>query len=519
MPRLVHRRRRVQVEGRARRLTTRANLRFAFATLVGATLEYVYLVHVNPPAASLDEDLPLVFGVIAVLVAISAADGVLHLRHLLRPVEAWLTEDRPATAEDRERVLRLPWNMVTRSYLHWVLAAVLFALLMAGLGSTRLATARVVLAMLVGGLITCALGYLLIEQTLRPLREKALTGVAPSRARRLSITMRLLLGWLVGSALPVCGILLVLVGPRDVSGNFRVSVAFLCLDALVGGGLLLWATAGSVAEPLEDLHDALGEVAEGDLDVAVPVNDGGEIGNLQAGFNEMVAGLRERQHLEDLFGRHVGEEVARIALQEQAGLSAQIKVASALFVDLIASTQLATDLAPVEMVATLNALFDATVRVVTGNGGWVNKFEGDGALCVFGAPADQPDHADLALRSARQLHAEVAALREAFPHLDVGIGVSSGRVVAGNVGAEERYEYTVLGDPVNEAARLTDEAKRVPARVMAGGASLALASADEKARWVSCGELALRGREQPSECFVPAATAEAGAGRVRAQQR
>ena len=89
MPRLVHRRRRVQVEGRARRLTTRANLRFAFATLVGATLEYVYLVHVNPPAASLDEDLPLVFGVIAVLVAISAADGVLHLRHLLRPVEAW----------------------------------------------------------------------------------------------------------------------------------------------------------------------------------------------------------------------------------------------------------------------------------------------------------------------------------------------------------------------------------------------------------------------------------------------
>ena len=310
-----------------------------------------------------------------------------------------------------------------------------------------------------------------------------------------------------------------LVGPRDVSGNFRVSVAFLCLVVLVGGGLLLWATAGSVAEPLEDLHDALGEVAEGDLDVAVPVNDGGEIGNLQAGFNEMVAGLRERQHLEDLFGRHVGEEVARIALQEQAGLSAQIKVASALFVDLIASTQLATDLAPVEMVATLNALFDATVRVVTGNGGWVNKFEGDGALCVFGAPADQPDHADLALRSARQLHAEVAELREAFPHLDVGIGVSSGRVVAGNVGAEERYEYTVLGDPVNEAARLTDEAKRVPARVMAGGASLALASADEKARWVSCGELALRGREQPSECFVPAATAEAGPGRVRAQQR
>ncbi len=503
MTRLVPRRRRVAVEGRGRRLTVRANIRFAIATIFGAAMEYVYLVRVNPPAASIADELPIVLAVIAIVGAIAAVDGMVHMRHLLRPVEAWLTEDREATPLEREQVLRLPWNMVTRSYLHWVLAAATFAVVMAGLGSSRVAIGRVVLALLVGGVITCALGYLLIEQELRPLTARALSGVPPRRTRRFSLTIRLLLGWAVGSALPVLGILLVLVGPRDVSGNFRISVTFLCLVVLVAGGLLMWVTAGSVAEPLEDLREALDEVGEGDLDVTVAVNDGGEIGNVQAGFNQMVAGLRERRHLEDLFGRHVGAEVARLALQEQAGLSAQIKGASAMFVDVIASTRLAAELPPVELLAMLNSLFDATVRVVTGNGGWVNKFEGDGALCIFGAPAEQADHADRALRAARELHAEVAALGVTWPALDVGIGISSGRVVAGNVGAEERYEYTVIGDPVNEAARLTDEAKRVPARVMASGSTMAGASAAERARWEHWGELVLRGRERPSRGYVP----------------
>lgn len=386
-----------------------------------------------------------------------------------------------------------------------MLAAVAFAVVMASLGSPRLAIGRVVLALLVGGVITCALGYLLIEQELRPLTARALSGVPPSRTRRLSLTIRLLLGWAVGSALPVLGILLVLVGPRDVSGNYRLSVTFLCLVVLVVGGLLTWAAAGSVAEPLEDLRDALDEVGDGDLDVTVAVNDGGEIGELQAEFNQMVSGLRERQHLEDLFGRHVGVEVARYALSQQAGLSAQIKHASALFVDLIASTRLATELPPVEMLAMLNSLFDVTVRVVTEHGGWVNKFEGDGALCIFGAPADQPDHADRALRAARELRTEVATLAEDWPRLDAGIGVSSGRVVAGNVGAEERYEYTVLGDPVNEAARLTDEAKRTPGRLLAGGATVAAASEGERAHWAHVGALVLRGREHPSEAYALAA--------------
>ena len=154
------------------------------------------------------------------------------------------------------------------------------------------------------------------------------------------------------------------------------------------------------------------------------------------------------------------------------------------------------------MVRTLNAYFDAVVRVVSAEGGWVNKFEGDGALCVFGAPATQPDHAARALRSARALHLEIEMLAPAFPGLDAAIGVSSGVLVAGNVGTEQRYEYTLIGRPVNEAARLTDLAKGRPGRVLAGQGATDRAG-DEMGRWVSAGTVALRGQSTPVAIYEP----------------
>src|SRR5207244_12623245 len=143
-----------------------------------------------------------------------------------------------------------------------------------------------------------------------------------------------------------------------------------------------------------------------------------------------------------------------------SGLNSEQRTATAMFVDLVGSTALAEVLSPSEVVETLNTFFDAVTAAVGAEGGWVNKFQGDGALCVFGAPAVQPDHAARALRAARRLHTELAEVGAAHPGLDAGIGVSSGQVVAGNVGTESRYEYTVLGGPVNEAARLSDVAKQ-----------------------------------------------------------
>jgi adenylate cyclase len=140
--------------------------------------------------------------------------------------------------------------------------------------------------------------------------------------------------------------------------------------------------------------------------------------------------------------------------------------------------------------------------VVSAEGGWVNKFEGDGALCVFGAPAMQPDHAARALRAARGLRTELAMLASAYPGLDAAVGVSSGVLVAGNVGTEQRYEYTLIGRPVNEAARLTDLAKGRPGRVLAGQGATERAG-DESSKWASLGTVALRGHSAPVAIFEP----------------
>jgi adenylate cyclase len=148
----------------------------------------------------------------------------------------------------------------------------------------------------------------------------------------------------------------------------------------------------------------------------------------------------------------------------------------------------------------LNEFFCIVVAAVGEHGGFVNKFEGDAALCVFGAPLEREDAAGDALAAARDLRRRLEA---ELPHVDVGIGVSWGTAVAGNIGAAERFEYTVIGDPVNEAARLTELAKGRPGRILASGAALANARDGEVDHWTVDGEETLRGRGEPTELAVP----------------
>jgi adenylate cyclase len=125
----------------------------------------------------------------------------------------------------------------------------------------------------------------------------------------------------------------------------------------------------------------------------------------------------------------------------------------------------------------------------------VNKFEGDGALCVFGAPVRLEDPAGSALAAARSLRDR---LMVELPEVDFGVTASAGECVAGNVGAAERFEYTVIGDPVNEAARLCELAKQMPERVVASDAALDRAQGPERAAWTLGEETVLRGREEPT---------------------
>jgi adenylate cyclase len=418
-----------------------------------------------------------------------------------RPAREWLREDRVPTPEERRLVLRAPRSIVFVHAVLWSLAVVVFGVLNATYSGEL--GQRVALTILFGGLVTCAVVYLVSERQLRGLAARALAGGGDERRLAPGIETRTFLAWVLGTAVPIVGLGLValstLVEEDFTADKLAVTVLVLAGVGLVTGLAVTMLSARAVADPVVSVRQALRRVEEGDLDVEVPVYDGSEVGQLQAGFNRMVDGLRERERIRDLFGRQVGKDVARAALAEDVELGGELREVATLFADVVRSTELAARRPPSEVVEVLNSFFALAVEVVDEHGGWVNKFEGDAVLAVFGAPARLDDAATKALAAARELADRLPA---EVPGLQVAIGVSAGEVVAGNVGEERRYEYTVIGDPVNEAARLTELAKE-QGGVLASAAALERASPEEVARWRLDGTVRLRGRDEETRLAVP----------------
>jgi adenylate cyclase len=472
------------------------------ANVIAGLVVLFYLVLTLPSAEGEDPglwgDLPL----FAVYMTVLSVLGH-RLGRRMQAEGAWLIEDRPPTEAERAAHLQRPWQLAMFFVRWWAVAAVVSGLLNRVTEHALASNIKVFVAVLLGGLTTGAIVYLLSERALRPVWVKALAGQVPDRPRGLATDARIVMAWALGAGIPLVFIALIPVAWNDDRqiASWPVGVVFMAVGGLVAGAVVVTAVARSLAEPLASVRDGLARVQGGDLDVELTVDDAGEIGRLQGGFNEMVAGLRERERLHDLFGRHVGAEVAQRALETGVEMGGEVRDVSVLFVDLIGSTGLAERQTPAEVVSLLNRFFDAVVRHTTTEGGWVNKFEGDGALCVFGAPAAQAEHAAGALRAARALHDELAAAG-----LNAGIGVSSGEVVAGNVGAEHRFEYTVIGRPVNEAARLTDAAKRDVRRVLASETTVRQAGTEAE-HWSAGGALELRGVSEPVAVAAPVAGA------------
>jgi len=441
--------------------------------------------------------------IVAIYLPLAVLLAVWSFSRLVKRVTTWLFEERPPTAGEQRSTLALPWYLAAGSMLGWLGAAVIWSVITSATHHDAAYTVRVALSILLGGLTACGLTYLLVEWTIRPITARALAGHVPERMIAPGVRTKLLLSWAVGADVFLLMIGLSFVGRPADEPPSAASIWFIIVAGLAAGSLVLYVASRSLVSPLLELRRAVGRVQRGDVDIKLDVDDGGELGLLQAGFNQMVVGLRERRTLQDLFGRHVGEEVARQALEQgDVALGGERREVGVIFVDVIGSTSLAQSRPPEAVVDLLNQFFATVVQVVAAEGGWVNKFEGDGALCVFGAPVSQDDFAVRALRAARILRRELLGLAAANPELDAAIGVSAGSVVAGNIGDQRRYEYTVIGTPVNEAARLTDEAKHRLGRVLASEEAVSRGG-PEATSWQVSGELRLRGIGEPVLVYEP----------------
>ena len=427
------------------------------ANAVGATVAFVYLTFIAPPQPQPPHhEWVLYLGLAPAYFLAVVALGYLATKIILQPIEQWLIDDRPPSPEERRVVLGLPWRAALLTGMAWLAAGILFGAQTAT-HHPAVYVAGVVLGILLAGLTTTGITFLLVERALRPvfalaLAEDSLADL-PGGARNLGMAARLLVSWALGSGAALLAIAVAFLGRGDSRGDdLVVPVLFLIVAGLFAGFVLTAAAARSIADPVDRVRKAVQQVERGSLDEEVRVDDGGEIGFLQAGFNRMVAGLRERERIRDAFGTYVDREVAEHVLREGTNLAGEEVEVTAMFVDIRDFTAYAEQASAPEIVATVNRLFERVVPIIHRRGGHVDKFVGDGLLAVFGAPRRQPDHADQAFAAAIETQAAVAAEFEG--RLSIGVGLNSGSVVAGNVGGAGRLEFSVIGDPINVAARL-----------------------------------------------------------------
>ncbi len=482
------------------------------ADIIGALLVLGFLRYGLPPRDRIElQDLPalnlLVF--VTALIVLFGTGFSVSVR-LLLPVFRWqrrdglLTDTDPAATElARRRALRMPFYRTLISLCYWSVGGVVF--IMASWPVARHAAPVVAVATGLGATATAIIGYLQAERVLRPVAVAALRAGLPENVSTPGVIGRQMLTWALSTGVPLVAIVLTVVADKfallhPASDQLFGPILLLALTALVIGLASTLLVAMSIADPLRQLRWALGEVQRGNYNAHMQIYDASELGLLQAGFNDMVRDLSERQRLRDLFGRYVGEDVARRALERGTELGGQERDVAVLFVDLVGSTRLAATRPPSEVVNLLNEFFRVVVDTVGRHGGFVNKFQGDAALAIFGAPIEHPDACGGALAAARELHDELIPV---IGSAEFGIGVSAGRAIAGHIGAQARFEYTVIGDPVNEAARLTELAKLEEGHVLASSIAISGALDAEALCWNVAEIVSLRGRTAPTQLARP----------------
>jgi adenylate cyclase len=474
------------------------------ANLIGIAVA-VLLVTVAVPEPSVFTDAPgwLTFAVVPTLTAVALALGTYWITRRTTAALRWAIEEREPSPEDERNTFLAPWRVAVVDLILWAAGAAVTTTLYGVVDPAFIPRFLVVVSF--SGLLVATGSYLLAEFALRPVAALALQAGPPPRRLSSGLMGRTMTVWFLGSAVPIIGVALLaffqLVLRNLTDTEFAVGVLVVSCAALIFGFLLMWILSWLTATPVRVVRAALQRVEQGDLRGDLVVFDGTELGELQSGFNAMVGGLRERERVRDLFGKHVGREVALAAERERPTLGGEERHVAVLFIDIVGSTNLVTSRPAADIVGLLNSFFGIVVEEVDRHCGLVNKFEGDGALAIFGAPNHVDCPEDQALAAARCI---AARLRRQVTECEAGIGVAAGQAVAGNVGARERFEYTVIGQPVHEAARLCELAKSTPGLLLTTAGTVGGASETERARWVLGETVTLRGHDQATRLAAPA---------------
>jgi adenylate cyclase len=436
-------------------------------------------------------------------VTVVAAIGWVIVRsaRLARPVIEWLQVGKPDHgALDAWRCgVALPRQIVEdTSWQPFVIVAVPNAVFLTlRLDLPAYSGVIVFAGVLIAVAYAALLHFFASEQFLRPVIADMARRLPPDFAgTRAGVPLR----WKLLAALPLINVVTgVVVSGLSTDGTasleeLGLDVAVALLVSFTLSFELTLLVAKSVLGPVDDLIEATERVKRGGLDARVPLTSADEVGKLAGSFNEMMQGLAEREALREAFGSYVDPEVAERVLEEGELIEAQERDVTVMFVDIRDFTSLAERSSPDEIVALLTDFFELVVPLVKRHRGHANKFLGDGVLAVFGAPERVPDHAIRAVQAAADI---VEAVEDRLgDDLRIGVGINSGTVVVGSVGGGGRLEFTVVGDPVNVAARVETATRDTGDAVLLTEATRRLLP-DPEAVTDPRGEVPFKGKSEP----------------------
>ena len=341
------------------RIQTMVTVFMLTVNLVGVAVAAL-LVTVAFPEPSVFDDVPrwLTFAVAPAYAVAALAFGSWWITTRTVNDLRWAIDGRAPTRADQRNVFFTPWRIAVSQLLLWAVGTAAFTILY-GMYDTDFIP-RLGLGVGFCGVLVATSAYLFTEFALRPVAAQALAAGPPPHRLAPGIMGRTMTVWMLGSGVPLIGIGLTamfsLIMQNLTKTQLEVAILITSIASLVFGFFLMWILAWLTATPVRVVRSALKRVEDGDLDANLVVFDGTELGELQRGFNSMVDGLRERERVRDLFGRHVGREVAAAAELQRPTLGGEERHVAVIFVDVVGSTQFVSTLPPKDVVELLNRL-------------------------------------------------------------------------------------------------------------------------------------------------------------------
>jgi len=217
--------------------------------------------------------------------------------------------------------------------------------------------------------------------------------------------------------------------------------------------------ARKITKPIRQLTDCAERVQRGDFEGRVTVDREDEVGVLAQAFNHMLKGLEERDLVSKLLGKVVSPEIAQELLEKGVELGGEEKEVTILFSDIRDFTTLCEGQTATAVLSLLNAYLTEMSMIIEQHEGVVDKYIGDAIMALFGAPIESDKSATLAVKASLAMLGGLKKVNKLFleqgvPQVDIGIGINTDTVVVGNMGSQNRLNYTAIGDGVNLSSRL-----------------------------------------------------------------